>query len=506
MLLHEKFIETAKEFSKKTAIVDITTGREVTYERALIGAIILSSRFRKFKDSTLGIMLPTSAGAVLSILGALMAGKVPVMINYSTGAQNNVLYAQEICNFHHVITSRRLLERVNCPEMKGMVFLEDIMDSIGKAEKLRAFAMAKMPPGLLKKRFRRMTEEDYSVILFTSGSEKEPKAVPLTHKNIMSNIEGFSEVFEFTSEDVMLSVLPYFHVFGLTAAMWTPLYHGMRFITYANPLDFQKVCEICREHRPTIMLGTPAFYWGYLKRSQPGDFQSVRLAVTGADKCPETLREAYLKKHNLVLLEGYGTTETSPVISANTQSENRPGSIGKPLPNVEVKIVDLDTEEELPPGKVGKILVRGDNVMKGYLNDIEETTHRLRHGWYDTGDMGWIDEDGFLWHAGRLKRFVKIGGEMVSLVKVEDVMERHLPDGVECCVVDVPDPVRGSRIVAAVTEEVDQKKVLKAIAKELPNIALPKEFVVIKDLPKMGSGKIDFRRTTEMVKEILGEK
>ncbi len=504
MLLQERFIETVRKFPKKTAVVDVTTGRELTYERALIGAIILSSRFKKFRDSTIGIMLPTSAGATLSILGALMAGKVPVMINYSTGARNNILYAREVCNFHHVVTSRRLLQRVQCPEMEGMVFLEEIMDSVGIGEKLRALAKARLPQGLLKRFLCRGREDDYSVVLFTSGSEKEPKAVPLTHRNIISNIEGFSEVFEFTSDDIMLSVLPYFHVFGLTAAMWTPLYHGMTFITYANPLDFQKVCEICRQYRPTIMLGTPSFYWGYLKRSEPGDFQSIRIAVTGADKCPESLREAYLRKHNLTLLEGYGTTETSPVISANTHSANKPGSIGRPLPNVQVRIVDLETEEELPPGRVGKILVRGDNVMRGYLNDLEETTHRLRQGWYDTGDMGWMDEDGFLWHAGRLKRFVKIGGEMVSLVKVEEVLERHLPSDVECCVVDVPDPVRGSRIVAAVTESVDEKKILKAMARELPNIALPREFVVINDLPKMGSGKIDFRRTTEMVREALG--
>jgi len=505
MQLQEKFVETAKAFSAKEAIIDVTTGRTVSYYRALIGALVLSARFKKYRDSTIGIMLPTSAGAALSIVGTLMAGKVPVMINYSTGAQNNILYAREICNFHHVITSRKLLERINCPAMEGMVFIEDIMQSIGIAEKLRAVAKAKLPVKVLRRLVRHGTEDDYSVVLFTSGSEKEPKAVPLTHKNIISNIEGFSEVFEFTSDDVMLSILPYFHVFGLTAAFWTPIYHGMTFITYANPLDFQKVCEICRDYGPTIMLGTPSFYWGYLKRSQPGDFKTVRLAVTGADKCPEPLRQAYLQKHGIVLLEGYGTTETSPVISANTQKENKPGSIGKPLPNVQVKIVDLETEQELPPGKIGKIMVKGDNVMKGYLNDLEETTHRLKHGWYDTGDMGYMDEDGFLWHAGRLKRFVKIGGEMVSLVKVEDILERLLPDAVECCVVDVPDPVRGSRIVAAVTEPVDEKKILKMMAKELPNIALPKQFVVIKDLPKMGSGKIDFRKTTELVKGLIDE-
>lgn len=503
MLLHEIFIDRAKRYSRKTAIIDCGMGRTLTYSRALIATLILKNRFSAFDDGFLGIMLPTSAGAILSVMGALMSGHVPVMINYSTGADRNARYAQKKCDFRTIVTSRRLLQKINAPEVEGMVFLEDIMESVTAGEKLKAAALSKLPAGMLRKRVFQGGDEDNAVILFTSGSEKEPKAVQLTHKNIRSNIESFSEVFELSHEDRMLANLPYFHVFGLTVNLWAPIYHGMTIITYPNPLDFKRICEIARDEKPTIMMGTPSFLWGYLRKSEKGDFKTVRLLVSGADKCPEALRNGFMEKHGITLLEGYGTTETSPVISANRLDANRPGSVGQVIPNVQVRIENYETGGECAPGEVGRILVKGDNVMKGYLEDFEETSMRIRHGWYDTGDMGYLDEDGFLWHAGRLKRFVKIGGEMVSLVKVEDVLERFLPEGVHCCVVEVPDAMKGARIVAALSEEVNEKEILEKMAEELPNIALPKQFVVIGDMPRMGSGKIDFRKVTEMVQEVI---
>lgn len=503
MLLHHRFIETAKRQKEKTAFVDCLTKRQLSYSRTLIASLILARRFRALRDGFLGIMLPTSAGAGLTVIASLMAGKVPVMINYSTGAEQNARYAKRKCDFHTIVTSRKLLEKVRCPELEGMIFLEDILDSVSKVEKLRAATISKMPTAVIKRLSVRVSENDDAVILFTSGSEKDPKAVELTHRNIISNIESFSEVIELSERDRMLAILPYFHVFGLTVTLWAPLYHGMTLITYPNPLDFKKITEIIREQKPSMLVGTPSFLNGYLRVSEPGDFQSIRIAVTGADKCPDALREGYRKKHGIELLEGYGTTETAPVISVNRPEANKPGSVGLPIPGVEVRIEDYQTGEICPPNRVGRILVKGPNVMKGYLDDLEETSMRLRHGWYDTGDMGYLDEDGFLWHAGRLKRFVKVGGEMVSLVKVEDVLQKLLPDGVECCVVDVPDARKGARIIAAVTKEVNEKAIIKAMSKELPNIALPREFMIIEDLPKMGSGKIDFRRCTELVQEEL---
>jgi acyl-[acyl-carrier-protein]-phospholipid O-acyltransferase/long-chain-fatty-acid--[acyl-carrier-protein] ligase len=276
----------------------------------------------------------------------------------------------------------------------------------------------------------------------------------------------------------------------------------MTIVAYANPLEYKMICSILREERPTVMVGTPSFLWGYLRKSEPEDFRSIRLIVSGADKCPDLLRKEFLEKHGTILYEGYGTTETSPVISVNTPEHNRPGSVGKILPEVRARIENYETGKQCKEEETGRILVKGDLVMKGYLDDFEETSMRIRHGWYDTGDMGYFDKDGFLWHSGRLKRFIKIGGEMVSLVKVEDVLEKLLPENVACSVVEVPDALKGAKIVAAVTQKIDEKKILKQMAEKLPNIALPKQFVVIEELPKMGSGKIDFRSVMEMVNKL----
>jgi len=503
MLLHQHFIKIAKRYGDKLAFIDRTSDKRITYSKALIASLILSDKFKKFPEGFVGIMIPTSAGCALSVLGALMSGKTPVMINYSTGAANNAGYAQKKCNFRTIITSKALLEKINCPVIDGMIFIDDIMEEVSTGEKLKAALKSKLPVSLLCKMTYCGQEDDNLVILFTSGSEKDPKAVQLTHRNISSNIRSFSRILQMYDRDVMLANLPFFHIFGLTVNLWTPLYYGMTMITYANPLDYKMICSIIREEQPTVMVGTPSFLWGYLRKSEQGDFQSIRLIVSGADRCPDTLRTEFLDKHSITLYEGYGATETSPVISVNIPEHNRPGSVGKVLPDVRVKIENYETGRECRGGEVGRILVKGDLVMPGYLDDFEETSMRIRHGWYDTGDMGYLDKDGYLWHAGRLKRFVKIGGEMVSLVRVEDILQKLLPEQVACSVVEVPDALKGIRIVAAVTRKIDEKKVLKQMSEHLPNIALPKQFVMIDDLPKMGSGKVDFRAVTDMVQKIL---
>jgi acyl-[acyl-carrier-protein]-phospholipid O-acyltransferase/long-chain-fatty-acid--[acyl-carrier-protein] ligase len=503
MLLHHRFIEVAKRQGEKLAFIDRTAGREVSYSKALIASLLLAGKFKKYDKGFLGVMIPTSAGCGLSILGALMSGRTPVMINYSTGAEDNCRYAQDKCDFETIVTSKALLQKINCPHVDGMVYIEDIMAGLSTLKKIKAAAISKLPAAAIQKLVAGNSNQQDAVILFTSGSEKDPKAVELTHRNIVSNIESFSDRYKFTENDIFLANLPYFHVFGLTGNLWVPLYHGMSIVTYANPLDYRKICDIVRDDKPTLMVGTPSFYWGYLRKSEPGDFASLRYAICGADKCPDALREGFLEKHNMVLYEGYGTTETSPAISANAEGINKSGSVGLPFEGVQIRIEHYETGEECAVGENGKILVKGDLVMKGYFNDFEETSLHIRRGWYDTGDMGNLDEDGYLWHVGRLKRFVKIGGEMVSLIRVENALEKHLPDDVICCVVEVPDAIKGARIVAAVTAPVDEKKILKKIAADLPKIALPKIFTVIEDLPKMGSGKIDFRNVTRMVRQRL---
>ncbi len=499
MLLHHHFVRIAKRFGGKLAFIDRGTDKRVTYSKALVASLILAEKFRKYNDGRIGIMIPTSVGCSLSTLGILMSGRTPVMINYSTGADRNARYAQKKCGFSTIVTSKALLEKIDCPAVEGMIFIEDIMAGVTVADKLKAALLAKLPAPLILKRIHGGDEDDDVVILFTSGSEKDPKAVQLTHRNIASNISGFSKVVKLSHEDRMLASLPFFHVFGLTINMWGPLFHGMTVITYPNPLDYRVICDITRDEKPSIMVGTPSFLSGYVRKSEGDDFRSLRLVICGADKCPEALRDEFSRRHGIALLEGYGATETSPVVSVNTPECNRPGSIGMVLPGVRVRIENYETGEDCHPGEAGRIMVKGDIVMKGYFDDLEETSMRIRHGWYDTGDMGFMDEDGYLWHAGRLRRFVKIWGEMVSLVNVEKVMERFLPDDVSCCLVEVPDPIKGARIIAAVTKPVDGKKILKLMAGHLSNIALPKQIVVIEELPKMGSGKIDFRAVTEMV-------
>lgn len=503
MLLHHEFIKIAKKFAKKYAVIDRTLQRKVSYAKALIGSLVLAKRFKKYREGFIGVMIPTSAGSHLSTLGVVMAGKVPVMINYSTGAAENCRYARQKCGFKTIITSRALLERIKCEVVPGMIFLEDIMAGVSNREKAAAALKSKLPAGLIIKSLPKAGVDDVVVILFTSGSEKEPKAVQLTHRNLTANIRDLETVGKVGSSDIIMSILPLFHVYGYTGNFWLPLVLGMTSVTYANPLDYKTIPCITREEQATIIAATPIFLAGYLRKSAPGDFASIRLMIAGADKTPKWLIDAYREKHNINVLEGYGCTETSPVISVNYPGAYRPGSVGKPLPSVKVKITDLNTDRELAAGREGKILVKGDMVMKGYFDDLEETSLRIRDGWYETGDMGFLDEDGYLWHKGRLKRFVKIGGEMVSLLRTEIELEEILPRGIICCVVEVPDSLKGARIVAAVTGKIDKKKLIKQLAKKLPAIALPKEFMVFAELPKMGSGKVDFRTLTGLVREKL---
>ena len=506
MLLHHRFIETAKKRPKKIAVHDIATEKELTYERMLIASLILAKKFNRYNGKYLGIMVPTSAGCMLSSIATLMSGKIPVMINYSTGAIENAIYAQEKCSFKTIITSRKLLEKLNLKPIPGMICLEDILPTITIFDKLGAALKAKGSVSSVINKTAGGEQEDVAAILFTSGSEKEPKAVQLMHKNILHNVDNIPELLNCTPEDTYLANLPLFHVFGLTVNFWHPLIMGATAVAYPNPLDYAIIGKLVKSYKITIMAGTPAFYHGYCRRSKKGDYDSIRAAVSGADKLTQHIFDAFYKKHSVKILEGYGTTETSPVISINRMDKHKVGSVGLPIRGAQVKIVDRETGEILPANTEGKILAKGDMVMKGYLGDLEETSLRIRNGWYDTGDMGVIDEDGFIWHRGRLKRFVKVGGEMVSLVRVESVLETLLPEDTLCCVVDVPNPTKGAEIVAAIaTSEIDKREIIKKMAKELPSIAVPKEIHFMEEIPMMGSGKVNFREVERICRNLQKE-
>ncbi len=500
--LHHRFILSAKKNPSKTAVIDRATNTEYTYGKMLIASLILKEHICKIPGKYLGIMLPTSAGCMLAIQSTLMCGKIPVMINYATGAMDNSLYARDKCNFKTIITSKKLLEKLELKPIDHMIYIEDILAKVTIVAKLKAAMISKLPYKILTTMIHSGTTDEVSVILFTSGSEKEPKAVQLTHKNLLHNVNAVPKIIDVNSEDRFISILPFFHVFGLTVNFWLPICLGCTIVTYPNPLDYKAVSNIVRDYKLTVITATPAFFYGYLQKSDPGDFSSIRFAIAGADKLPKKVYDGFVRKHNIQVFEGYGTTETSPVISTNTPTFQKLGSVGKPLPEIQVRILDAQTDKVLGPTQEGKIMVRGDLVMAGYLGDLEETSLRIRNGWYDTGDIGMIDEDGFLWHKGRLKRFVKVGGEMVSLVKVESLLSSMLPEDVICCVVDVPNEVKGADVVAAVANgNFDMHAVLKALKKELPAIAVPKQFYVIDDIPMMASGKVNFREVEKICRD-----
>jgi len=500
--LHQRFIQSAKRFPKRIAVYDKATMTDYTYSKMLIASFILKEYIGKLKSRYIGILLPTGVGAMLTILGTMMKGKIPVMINYATGAIENCRYAREKCQFKTIITSRKLLEKLNVQPIDHMIFVEDILAGVSMIDKLKAAALSMLPFPVLKDMVHHGDISEISVILFTSGSEKEPKAVQLSHRNILHNVNAFPTMININENDVFASILPMFHVFGLTVDFWLPALIGASMVTYPNPLDYKTVCQYIRDYKVTFIAATPAFFYGYLQKSEPGDFASVKIAIAGADKLPDKVYEGFQKKHGIALLEGYGTTETSPVIATTYPGSHKAGSIGRPIPNTQVRILDIQTDKILGPNQEGKILVKGDLVMEGYLHDLEETSLRIRNGWYDTGDIGMMDEDGFMYHRGRLKRFVKVGGEMVSLVKVEDILSQLLPEDVICCVVDVPNPTKGADVVAAVANgDFDMHKVMKQLKKELPSIAIPKQFYVIDDIPMMASGKVNFREVEKICRD-----
>ena len=472
---------------------------DITYEKLLLASLIVSSKINKMSKNEhyVGVMVPNSAGCMISILAVLISGRVPVMINYSTGADKNSIFAQKKCGFNTIISSKKLLSKIKIEPVEGMVFLEDIIQEINIKEKLSA-KMKTILPTLIK---TNGSENDESIILFTSGSEKQPKAVQLSHRNIMSNIEAIDEIFDIKKDEIFIGILPLFHIFGLTTSFWLPLLRGASIVAHPNPLEYRAVSESVKNYQATYIIATPTFFNGYNNKSEPGDFSSIKIALAGADKVTDHLRAAFKEKHGIKLYEGYGTTETSPVISVNSPEDNKDGSIGKPIFNCRVKILNLETDEEVETGKQGKIVVKGDMVMKGYLGDLEETSVRIHRGWYDTGDMGMMDEDGYLWHKGRLKRFVKIAGEMVSLVAVENALEKLISVDCACCVVDVPHPTKGADIIAAVTTKLDAVDIRKKLVEYLPAIAIPKKFIIFDELPMMGSGKVNFREVTNLCRD-----
>lgn len=517
-LLHLRFIETAKRQWFRFCMAD-STGRELTYGKTLIGSLLLARWLRQQRpqDDMLGLLLPASVGGALTNIATLIAGKVPVNLNFTTG-QEAVTAAIQQCGINTILTSRTFLHKANLEafnNIAGMVFVEDILKDVTTTARVwTAVAAFLTPTRLLQWRCnrKRKTPQDLATVIFSSGSTGTPKGVMLSHNNVLANVESIQQVFITTKEDCMMGVLPLFHSFGFTGTVWLPLVVGWRVVYHPNPLDAKTIGEMVQKYKATILISTPTFYLSYLRRCSPEEFSSLRIAIAGAERLSPALAQAFKEKYGLDLLEGYGCTEMSPAISINApdvehgsyrQIGFKAGTVGHPLPNVVVKVVDRETGAPLPSGQEGLLLVKGPNRMIGYLGQPEKTAEVLRDGWYVTSDIGTSDDDGFLRITDRLSRFSKIGGEMVPHLRIEEAVNQILGNA-SCIVTAIPDEQKGERLVVLYTHPEFTADFLweQLHQMDLPKLWIPKRehFYPVEFLPLLGTGKIDLStaRTTAM--------
>jgi len=430
---------------------------------------------------------------------------VPVNLNFTAG-RDAMQSAVEQCGIRTVITSRKFLEKAKLDAPEGAVFLEDLLSKTSGAEKLRAFAEARfLPARLLAARYGRggRTPDSLATVIFSSGSSGTPKGVMLSHYNILSNIRAMAQVFWINDDDRVVGVLPFFHSFGFTVTIWLPMISGCGALYHPNPTEANKIGELVAKHKGTLLLSTPTFCSSYTRKCTKEEFASLRFVLVGAERLRESVANAFREKFGVELLEGYGCTEMSPVVAVNgpnfeaakdTQIGNKAGTVGHPLPGVVVKVVEPSSMEELAPNQEGLLLVKGANRMLGYLGQPERTAEALRDGWYVTGDIGAIDDEGFVRITDRLARFSKIGGEMVPHLKVEECIYRIIGDH-RCVVTGIPDDQRGERLVAFYTRpDLTPADLWRALSdSELPKLWLPKRENIcqIDALPTLGTGKLD---------------
>jgi acyl-[acyl-carrier-protein]-phospholipid O-acyltransferase/long-chain-fatty-acid--[acyl-carrier-protein] ligase len=371
-----------------------------------------------------------------------------------------------------------------------------------------------LPPSWLTRRYvKAQKPDDLATVIFSSGSTGAPKGVMLSHRNIAANVEGIGQVIQFTASDRIMGVLPLFHSFGFTGTLWLPLLAGFGVVYHPNPTDAKTIGETVQKYQVTLLISTPTFYAGYLRRCTREQFASLRYLIAGAEKLRGQIANAYQERFGSTILEGYGCTELAPVVAVNTpdvvdgkesQISHKPGTVGHPIPGVAAKIIDPDTEQSLGPGQEGLLLIKGPNVMLGYLNQPNLTEQVMRHGWYITGDVAAIDEDGFIRITDRLSRFSKIGGEMVPHMKVEEVINEAL-GGIASAVTALPDEQRGERLIAFYAQNGVSKEDLwnKLNQSELPKLWIPKRenLYAIDALPLLGTGKVDLKKIKAMAQE-----
>ena len=506
--LMEAIIDVKRDHGGKRRVLEDIQRNPLSMKRLLAGCYILGGKLAAMTpgEKTVGVLLPTSAACLVTLLGLLARGRTPAMLNFSTGAVN-MAAACKAARVKTIVTARRFVEQGGLEEtlevlsrQARIIYLEDVRESIGTVDKLRGLALTALNRTGLKLAGADMDPNDAAVILFTSGSEGVPKGVVLSHANVLANAYQVLSIIDLNAADMVFNALPMFHALGLSAGVFLPLVAGARLFLYPSPLHYKVIPELVYDTDATVFFGTDTFLNGYARNAHPYDFYNVRYVVAGAERVKESTRQEWMEKFGLRIYEGYGATETAPVLSVNTPMHFRSGTVGRLLPDIEWRI---DPVEGIAEG--GRLVVRGPNVMKGYLRaDTPGVIEAPADGWYDTGDIVEIDEDGFVIIKGRAKRFAKIGGEMVSLTAVENAIARAWPDAAHA-VVSVPDRKKGEQLVLITTEEgLDRRKLAKALKEQgAPELWLPRNVMHVDELPVLGSGKTDYVTLQQMAREMM---
>ncbi len=489
---------------------------------ALAGAIALARalRARWGHDERVGILLPAGVAGALVNVAAALSGRASVNLNYTAGAAGLAAGAR-LAGLRSVVTSRAFLERarVAVPDGVAPIWIEEVAAGIGRAERARALLLALAARARAIERAcgapRPPTAADTATIIFSSGTTGEPKCIEITHANLASNIEGTARVLNLHGDQRVLGNLPLFHSFGVMANLWYPLLRGLGVAYVPNPLDGEAVGEFVERYEITFLLATPTFLQIYTHACRPEQFASLRVVITGAERLPERVAAAFEARFGIRPLEGYGVTECAPVIAVNAPDDRargadpagaRAGTVGRAIPGVAVRVVDPATFEPIASGAPGMLLVKGPNVMRGYLGRPDLAREAMRDGWYVTGDIASIDEEGFITIRDRLSRFAKIGGEMVPHAAVEDALHRAAAiEERAFAVTSLPDDRKGERLAVVTTlAPATIPAVLdKMRSAGLPNLFIPRAdaFRRVDALPVLGSGKVDLLRVKALAAE-----
>jgi acyl-CoA synthetase (AMP-forming)/AMP-acid ligase II/1-acyl-sn-glycerol-3-phosphate acyltransferase/acyl carrier protein len=500
MTIPEAFMHQAARDPKAAAIADQLSG-VLTNRQVLVATRLLASKIAAMPGQHVGIMLPSSVAASLCFMAALLAGKTPAMLNWTLG-RASLAHCIDIVGIEQIVTSRAFVDRlgrqgVDFEAIDGMlVFLEDIRSRITSGQKLRMALRAHLPGAF---RFLRGDADAPAVILFTSGTESVPKAVPLTHRNLLTNVSDVYTCFTADEGDAMLGILPPFHSFGLMTSVILSLCTGFRTAYYPDPTDSASLGEMVNAYQTTLLASTPTFLSGILRAASRKKLSSLRLVVSGAEKCPEHVYDAMAAMcPGSVIMEGYGATECSPVISVNHEDDPRHGTIGRVLPSLTYRIVDENTYAPCQDGQLGMLLVSGPSVFDGYLHYGGPSPFVEIEGarWYRTGDLVTQDSDGIITFRGRLKRFIKVGGEMISLPAIESILVETFGEADEGPVLAVTDVGEEGKeeIVLFTTRPVDRAEANGALrAGGLSGLHNVRRVVIVETLPLLGTGKVDYR-------------